>query len=179
MPNEEFGPLTLTAARAVVSKLNLTLRSLTCQSNGITTRIKTIRAMLRALAVLSGQEPLRHPEANSTSRKRLLKENLKVTNFCTELLRMSTAPLTIGQICDQLERHKHMPRHCRDSLLLVSGTLHELVARGMIRPIEVEGIRKWTWNAPQALTPEQMKPGFQPQPVTTASQCPVESTIHG
>jgi len=77
-----------------------------------------------------------------------------ITRSCLQLLIASGFPLTIGQICAELQSNANLIVLCNDPLGLVSKSLHQLANLALAVPVERGGIRKWTWRGHQEKDPD-------------------------
>jgi hypothetical protein len=71
---------------------------------------------------------------------------LAITRDCLVLLVASAHPLTIGEICAELQSSVNLEAACEDPLLVVSKSLQYLASHCLAIPVERQGVRKWVWT---------------------------------
>jgi hypothetical protein len=75
----------------------------------------------------------------------------EITRSCLQLLVASESPLTIGQICDEVQAKLKFNEIADDPLHVVYESLHQLSSLELIVPVEQRGIRKWAWTGSESV----------------------------
>jgi hypothetical protein len=75
----------------------------------------------------------------------------EITRSCLQLLVASESPLTIGQICDEVQAMLKYNEIADDPLHLVYESLHQLSSLELVVPVEQRGIRKWAWAGSESV----------------------------
>jgi hypothetical protein len=110
-----------------------------------TQKLQLIEKLISGSDSSVGVDPARASQMDPTKRYGF-DHDPEITRSCLQLLITSERPLTIGQICADLQSNSSPIPWGNDPLSLVSKSLHQLVNLTLAVPVERDGIRKWTWT---------------------------------
>jgi len=136
------------AVRTLVEQLTNELRALTPKLTEVSRRIRIVRRASKWLPRTSGMiatAALLNKELFGTVTPLRLNRWAAFRRECGSVLKNSSIPLTIGEICSELATRNLPVSKRQDPVRAVSISLHVLVQEGCAMPAEQEGIRKWVW----------------------------------
>ena len=160
----------------VIGRIKDELRLLVTECAAIETRIRVIRSTLIGLVTLFGSDIIneelqdlifRQPNARTTH------DQPGFTNICRQILRDTSRPLTVHQLCERmreiypsvLARH----RHPKSSLAVV---LRRLQRSGEVEVSNKGGVQTWQWAAgPQGIAGDT-SPGIRQPSKCKHGPCP-------
>jgi hypothetical protein len=136
------------AVRTLVEQLTNELRALTPKLTEVSRRIRIVRRASKWLPRTSGMiatAALLNKELFGAVTPLRLNRWAAFRRECGSVLKNSSIPLTIGEICSELATRNLPVSKRQDPVRAVSISLHVLVQEGCAMPAEQEGIRKWVW----------------------------------
>jgi len=109
-------------------------------------KLQRIERLVSGLARSVGIEPDQPLVKRDPTTRYAANYEPAITKQCLLLLIATSIPLTIGQICSELQSCVDLAAAYEDPLRVVSESLHQLASILLVVPVEREGIRKWVWT---------------------------------